>query len=101
MPTSKKIIENKDSMPSYKGKSLVRDGDILCYGNMDDKYIVLMEEIGEKKTIKDIEIGTKISIALFNRLDLIKNPNTMFIEICERNGLYDALEIAYTWLTKE
>ena len=98
MPTSKKIVENEKFISSFRGKKLVRAGNVLCYGNMDDKYIVLMEILDKKEKIKDIEIGSKISIALFNRLDLIKNPNTMFLDFCERNGLYDALETAYAWV---
>lgn len=97
----KEISENQNESLIYKGKNLIRSKDILCYGNMDDKYIVLLEILDKKEKINGVDIGNKISVALFNRLDLIKNPNVMFLDFCEKSGLYDALETAFSWISRD
>lgn len=101
MSTEKKTIEKKQTCFTYKNRKLVRADNVLCFGNPDDKYVVLLEILNKKDKIKDIELSDKISIALFDREALIKDPNIMFLDFCERYGLYDALETAYMWLTKD
>jgi hypothetical protein len=85
----------------YKGRNLVRCDKILCYGNPDDEKVVLMEIMNYEEKISDIDISNRISIALFNKQDLIKNNNSTFLNHCERNGLYSALEVADLWLSNK
>ena len=40
--------------PTYKGKPLVRCGDVIYYGDMRDKYVVKLE-IKSKKKVQDLE----------------------------------------------
>ncbi len=105
--TDKGYKKNKDVSISlgndcflYKNKKLVKSNNIFCYGNPDDKYIVLMEVLEKNQKVQDIGISTKVSIALFDRKEFIKNPNVMFLDFCERSGLYDALETAYMWISR-
>ncbi|MBP0979304.1 MAG: hypothetical protein J6C55_01500 [Oscillospiraceae bacterium] len=106
MEAKKKIVKKAVSETVgfiYKDKKLVKSGNILCYGNPNDKYVVLLEILDKKDKVEslNIEISDKISIALFDRQALIKNPNAMFLDFCERHGLYDALETAHMWLVKD
>ncbi len=94
-------INSTDEVLTYKNRRLVRNGDLLCYGNEDDKYIVLMEIINKKNINGNQEVGNKISVAMFEKQEFIKNPNATFLNICERYGLYDALETASMWMAKE
>ena len=33
----------------FRGKPLVRQGDTICYGDMDDKYILILEIMSYKE----------------------------------------------------
>ena len=92
------IEKKQEKFMAYKNKALIRSKDILCYGNMDDKYIVLLEILSKEK-VKGMDVGNKISMALFDREELASNPSAMFIEHCEKNKLIDALETANAWIT--
>ena len=45
------MSEKKDEaqFPMYKGKPLVRSGDVLYYGSMKDKYVCRLEIKSKKK----------------------------------------------------
>lgn len=41
-----KLVEGK--YLEYKGKPLVREGDTICYGDMNDKCILILEILSYK-----------------------------------------------------
>ena len=88
--------ENK--FPTYKGKPLVRCGDVLYYGSMKDKYVVKME-IKSKKKVQDLEVADKVSIQLMYT-DASIRSRKQIVKSSEKNGLYLAIDIADTWLTR-
>ena len=47
----------------YKGKPLVREGDTICYGDMDDKCILILEQ--KQKSRQRSSINTKVSAFTF------------------------------------
>ena len=49
------MAEAKSAFPMYKGKPLVRSGDLLYYGDMRDKYVVRIQ-VRSKKTYKPSEL---------------------------------------------
>lgn len=73
----------------YKGKPLVREGDVLYYGFINDKYILRLD--------------------IFMK-DANNNPTMLFATICPTNdrnkvikqvgkaGLYEALDVGAIWL---
>ena len=48
--------ETKNAFFTYKDYPLVRCGDTIYYGNMSDKYVILIK-ILSKKTVADLEIA--------------------------------------------
>ena len=88
--------ENK--FPTYKGKPLVRCGDVLYYGSMKDKYVVKME-IKSKKKVQDLEVADKVSIQLMYT-DASIRSRMQIVKSSEKNGLYLAIDIADAWLTR-
>lgn len=84
--------------PTYKGKPLVRCGDVIYYGSMKDKYVIRLE-IKSKKKIEDIEIADKVSIQLMFTDQSIRTRKQI-VKSSEKSGLYLAMDIADAWLTR-
>ena len=53
-----------------------------------------------KKKVGDLEVADKVSIQLI-ATDPTINPNKMIERTGERQGLYEALDIADIWLTRK
>lgn len=92
----------------YKGKPLVRSGDLLFYGDMRDKYVVRIQirakkelapigEAGETVKAKPINIANKTFIQLVNT-DISVSPQKAIVKTSEQPNLYSALDIGYVWL---
>ena len=90
------MSENK--FKSFRGKPLVRSGNTIYYGNMQDSHVVKMDIKSSKKS-NDLDIADKVSIQL-----IATDPNLSFTEkivkSSEKDGLYLALDIASVWLER-
>ncbi|MDR1101897.1 MAG: hypothetical protein LBL34_06055 [Clostridiales bacterium] len=84
-----------DAVLTYKDKPLLRKGNLIYYGNHDDKYIICMQ-IEETKKAKDLDVSTHIVINLQTNAAPGKER---IIKKAERDGLYSALDIGEFWLT--
>jgi hypothetical protein len=84
--------------PTYKGKPLVRCGDVLYYGSMTDKYVVRLQ-IKSKKKVKDLEVADKVAIQLM-RTDRAVRNRKQIVKASEKNGLYLAMDLASIWLER-
>ena len=78
----------------YKGKPLVREGDTICYGDMNDKFILVLE-IMSYKTEGDMQVPDTIFIQVSNP----KNPTEIYRQ-GSKNGLYEAMSIGLVWLER-
>jgi len=82
----------------YKGKPLVRNGNTIYYGNMSDKYVVMMQVVSTKK-VNDIELADKVTVNLmYTDPDLKSRDKT--IKKSEKSGLYNAMDIGAIWLER-
>lgn len=94
------MSEKKDQpkFPMYKGKPLVRCGDVIYYGSMKDKYVVKLE-IKSKKKVQDMEVADRVTVQL-----MYTDPNIrarkQIVKTSEKEGLYLAMDIADAWLTR-
>lgn len=90
--------ESTPQFPTYKGKPLVRCGDVIYYGSMKDKYVVRLE-IKNKKKVQDIEVADKVSIQLMYTDQNIRSRKQI-VKSSEKEGLYLAMDIADAWLSR-
>ena len=74
----------------YKGIPLVKRGNVIIYGDMNDKYHLRMT-ILKTKMLQDLEIATHIYI------ELVSDANKT-IKKAEREDIYEALDIGGFWL---
>jgi len=88
-------MENK--FYTYKGYHLVRKNREIYYGNMAGDYVAKID-IQSTKKLKDLDIADKVRIQLLptdtENLDITK------IKTTSRENLFEALDVAHTWLGK-
>ena len=82
----------------YKGHPLQRVGNIIYYGSMSDKYIVMLQ-ILETKKVKDLDVATKVALQLQLTDPTIKSRDRV-VKKAEKEGLWLAMEIAIIWLDR-
>ena len=92
------MAEKKNDFLTYKGKPLVRNGNTIYYGDMNDDYVIMMR-ILSSKDFGDTDLASKVSVQLVNT-----DPNVSIkekiVKTSEKKGLYAAMDIADIWLTR-
>lgn len=83
---------------TYKGRPLVRCGDEIYYGSMEDRFVIRMQ-IKSKKEANGLEIADKVAIQLLCT-DPDLSPRKQLVKSSEKTGLYLALDIADVWLER-
>ena len=79
---------------AYMGKPLVRQDDTICYGDMSEKYVLLLEIMNYKKE-GDVELPDTIFIQV-----LSTDGSQQIYKQGQKNGLYDAFDIGLIWLER-
>ena len=82
----------------YKGHPLQRAGNIVYYGSMSDKYIIMLQ-IMETKKVKDLDVATKVSLQLQLTDPSIKSRDRV-VKKSEKDGFYTALDFGCVWLER-
>ena len=82
----------------YKGHPLRRKDNLLYYGSMSDKYIIMMQILDTKK-VKDLDVATKVSIQLQLTDPDIKSRDRV-AKKTEKDSLYAAMDVAAVWLAR-
>lgn len=82
----------------YKGHPLRRKDNLVYYGSMADKYIVMMQIMSTKK-VKDLDVANKVSVQLqFTDPDLKSRDRV--VKKSEKEDLFAALDLGATWLDR-
>ena len=79
----------------YKGKPLVREGDTICYGDMEDKCILILE-IMSHKTVDGADMPDQILIQVVDPKNQANILRQGF-----KSGLYEAFNLGLIWLEHE
>jgi hypothetical protein len=90
--------DEEPQFPTYKGKPLVRCGDVIYYGSMKDRYVVRLE-IKSKKKVKDLDVADRVSIQLMLTDQTVRNRKQI-VKTSEKDGLYRAMDLADVWLER-
>lgn len=89
---------NQTEMLLYKGHPLRRVDNIIYYGTMADKYIIMMQVLSTKK-VNDLEVATKVSVQLQLTEPNLKSRDRV-IKKSEKESLYEAMDISAIWLDR-
>lgn len=83
---------------TYKGKPLVRSGDTLYYGNIYEKYVIMMQ-IKNHAKVKDAETAGTVQVQLLSTDNDLRARNRV-LKKTEKEGLYNAIDIGSIWLDR-
>ena len=82
----------------YKGHPLRRKDNIIYFGSMADKYIIMMQ-ILETKKVEDMDVATKVSVQLQLTDSELKSRDRV-VKKSEKDSLYAAMDVASVWLER-
>jgi len=91
-------MADKAAVLEYKGHPLRRKDNLIYYGSMSDKYIIMLQ-ILETKKVKDMDVATKVSIQLQLTDPDLKSRDRV-VKKSEKDSLYAAMDVASVWLDR-
>jgi len=93
------MADKKTDFPlTYKGRPLRRKGNLIYYGTMAEKYIILLQVLSTQKE-GDLDVATKVSIQLQLTDPDIKSRDVV-VKKSEKTNLYDAMDLGAIWLER-
>lgn len=100
MPATKKTL-------MYKGHPLRRKDNILYYGSMSDKYIIMMQILDTKvvqpaagaANAGEMKVATRVSVQL-QLTDPEAKSRDRVVKKTEKTSLYAAMDVASVWLER-
>ena len=82
----------------YKGDPLMRNDNLVYYGSMADKYIIMLQ-ILETTNVSDLNVATKVSVQLQLTDPNVKSRDRV-VKKSEKDGFYAALDVGCVWLER-
>ena len=93
------MADKKTDIPlTYKGHPLRRKDNMIYYGSMADKYIIVLQILSSQKE-GDLDIANKVSIQLQLTDPDIKSRDVV-VKKSEKQNLYDAMDLGAIWLER-
>ena len=91
----------------YKGHPLRRKDNILYYGSMSDKYIIMMqimdtnpvEPVAGAESAGELKVATRVSVQLQLTDPTVKSRDRI-VKKSEKGSLYAAMDVASVWLER-
>ena len=91
----------------YKGHPLRRKDNILYYGSMSDKYIIMMQIMDTKpvapaagaENVGELNVATRVSVQLQLTAPTVKSRDRI-VKKSEKGSLYAAMDVASVWLER-
>ena len=93
------MAEDKKEFMTYKGRPLVRSKKIIYCGDMRDPYVIMLQ-INSTKESSGIEMADHVTLQMMST-DPNAAPTEMVLKRAERDGLYNALDLAAAWLDRQ
>jgi hypothetical protein len=91
--------KKSNAILEYKGKPLVRSGNTIYYGDINDAYVVCIN-IKNSSKLKDIKLAEDVTIQLLSTDDSL-SPKDKIIKKSEKKGLFNALDLGSAWLERQ
>ena len=88
---SSKLIE-------YKGHPLRRKDNLIYYGSMSEKYIIMLQ-VTETKMVQDLSVASRIVVQLQLTDPELKSRDRV-VKKSEKSSFYEAIDVAAVWLDR-
>ena len=83
---------------SYKGHPLRRKDNLIYYGTMAGKYIIMLQILDTKK-VDDLDVATKVAVQLQLTDPDLKSRDRV-VKKSEKDSLYAAMDVGSIWLER-
>ena len=83
---------------TYKGHPLRRKDNLIYYGSMAEKYIIMLQVMDTKK-VNDLDVATRVAVQLQLTDPDLKSRDRV-VKKTEKDSLYAAMDVASVWLAR-
>ncbi len=83
---------------SYKGHPLRRKDNLIYYGTMAEKYIIMLQILSTKQ-VGGLEMADKVAVQLQLTDPQLKSRDRV-VKKSEKDSLYTAMDVASVWLER-
>ncbi|MCD7935095.1 MAG: hypothetical protein LUF77_07270 [Oscillospiraceae bacterium] len=91
-------MAGKTAVLTYKGHPLRRKDNLIYFGSMSDKYIVMLQVMDTKK-VRDMDMATRVSVQL-QLTDPEVRSRDRVVKRAEKESLYRAIDVGTIWLER-
>lgn len=91
-------MANENLPLSYKGHPLRRKDNLIYYGTMAEKYIIMLQVLSAKEQ-NGLSIANKVSVQLQLTDPDLKSRDRV-LKKSEKDSLYAAMDVAAVWLDR-
>lgn len=91
-------MADKNIPLEYKGHPLRRKDNLIYYGSMAEKYIIMLQIMDSKK-VDDLDVATKVAVQLQLTDPDLKSRDRV-VKKTEKDSLYAAMDVAAVWLER-
>lgn len=93
------MADKKNDIPlTYKGHPLRRKDNMIYYGSMADKYVIVLHILATQK-VGELDMASKVSVQLQLTDPDIKSRDVV-VKKSEKQNLYDAMDLGAVWLER-
>ena len=82
----------------YKGRPLRRKDNLVYYGSMSDKYVVMLQVL-DTEPLQDLNLAKRVSVQLQLTDPDIRSRDRV-VKKAEKEGFYVALDLGAVWLER-
>ena len=91
-------MADKNIPLTYKGHPLRRKDNLVYYGSMADKYIIMLQIMSSKK-MGDLNVADKVAVQLQLTDPDLKSRDRV-VKKSEKEDLFSAIDLGATWLDR-
>ena len=91
-------VNEKSKALEYKGYPLRRKDNLIYYGSMSDKYIIMLQVV-ETKPHDDLNVASRVLVQLQLTDPDLKSRDRV-VKKSEKAGFYEAIDVAAVWLER-
>lgn len=83
---------------SYKGHPLRRKDNLIYYGTMAEKYIIMLQILASQN-VDGLDTATRVGVQL-QLTDPDLRSRDRVVKKTEKDSLYNAMDVAHVWLER-